>query len=99
MLPIRDGLLSSVINDQDEEKDGVVIFNQLLNTPLTNLQNNHNTTNVRTENEGAEVTLLNNLVLATLVSHVIKKNNQISHFEQQTSQVKQQMSQFEQRIA
>ncbi|CAF1043237.1 unnamed protein product [Adineta ricciae] len=60
MLPIRDGLLSSVINDQDEEKDGVVIFNQLLNTPLTNLQNNHNTTNVRTENEGAEVTLLNN---------------------------------------
>ncbi|CAF0839159.1 unnamed protein product [Adineta ricciae] len=106
MPPVRDGLLSSVINDQDNEKDGIVIFNQLFNTPLTNLQNNHNTTNVRTENEGAEVTLLNNrekssssVVLATLLSLVIKKNNQISHFEQQTSQVKQQISQFEQRIA
>ncbi|CAF1180626.1 unnamed protein product [Adineta ricciae] len=129
MPPIRDGLLSSVINDQDNENDGIVIFNQLFNTPLTNLQNNHNTTNVRIENEGAEVTLLNNreksssssqfslanllsrhiyillvicvllVVLATLITLVIKKNNQISHFEQQTSQVKQQISQFEQRIA
>ena len=101
----------------------------MFNTPLTNLQNNHNTTNAHTENEGTEVTLLNNrqksspsnqffltkflsrhiyillfifvllVVLAALIGLLIKKNNQISHFEQQTSQVKQNISTFEQRIS
>ena len=101
----------------------------MFNTPLTNLQNNQNTTNVRTETEGAKVTLLENrekspssnrlsltkfssrhsyillvicvslVVSAILASFLIKKNNQISHFEQQTSQLKQQISQFKQQIS